>query len=64
MANEFIREELKEKKVFQWELAHELGISEQTMVRKMRFEMEDDEQLKLIAFINEIAMKKENAYDT
>ena len=64
MANEFIREELKEKKVFQWELAYALGISEQTMVRKMRFEMEEDEQLKLIAFINEIAMKKENAYDT
>lgn len=31
MANEIIREELKEKKVYQWELAHALGISEQTM---------------------------------
>lgn len=58
MTNEIIREELKEKKVYQWELASALGISEQTMVRKMRFEMSDDEQMKLLALISEIAMDK------
>lgn len=60
MTNEIIREELKEKKVYQWELASALGISEQTMVRKMRFEMPDDEQMKLLALISEIAMDKED----
>lgn len=60
MTNEIIREELKEKKVYQWELASALGISEQTMVRKMRFEMSDDEQMKLLALISEIAMDKED----
>ena len=54
MSNEIIREELKVKKVRQWELAHALGISEQTMVRKMRFEMPDDEQLKILAVIEKI----------
>lgn len=62
MANEIIREELKEKKVYQWELAHALGISEQTMVRRMRFEMDEDEQWRLLALINEIAMHKEDTH--
>ena len=58
MANEIIREELKDKKVFQWELAHELGISEQTMVRKMRFEMDALEQSEMLEVIEKIAMRK------
>lgn len=62
MSNEIIREELKEKKVYQWELAHALGISEQTMVRRMRFEIDEDEQWRLLALINEIAMYKEDAH--
>lgn len=39
------------KKVFQWELAHELGIFEQTMVRKMRFEMDALEQSEMLTVI-------------
>ena len=58
MTNEIIRQELKEKKVFQWELAHELGISEQTISRKMRFEIEGDELWRIIDAINNIARKK------
>lgn len=57
-ANEIIREELKDKKVFQWELAHELGFSEQTMVRKMRFEMDTLEQSEMLEAIEEIALRK------
>ena len=64
MANKIIKDELKDKKVYQWELAVALGISEQTMVRRMRFEMNEDEQWKLLALINEIAMKKEGYIDT
>ena len=64
MANEIIKDELKDKKVYQWELAVALGISEQTMVRRMRFEMSEDKQWKLLALINEIAMKKEGYIDT
>ena len=64
MANKIIKDELKDKKVYQWELAVALGISEQTMVRRMRFEMSEDEQWKLLALINELAMKKEGYFDT
>ena len=39
MANQIIRDELRERKVYQWELAKALVISEATMVRKMRTEI-------------------------
>ena len=64
MANEIIKDELKDKKVYQWELAVALGISEQTMVRRMRFEMSEDKQWELLTLINELAMKKEGYIDT
>ena len=33
MANIIVREELKQRGVRHWELAHALGVSEQTLVR-------------------------------
>ena len=59
MANQIIREELKRRKVYQWELAHELGISEQTILRKMRYEMSLEEQRNLLKLIKQIHQKKE-----
>ncbi|MDE6726886.1 MAG: hypothetical protein K2J80_02970 [Oscillospiraceae bacterium] len=58
MANQIIRDELRERKVYQWELAKALGISEATMVRKMRTELSDGETTMLLGMINEIALKK------
>ena len=58
MANQIIRDELREQKVYQWELAKALGISESTMVRKMRIEMSDDETIELLALIDSIALDK------
>ena len=58
MANQIIRDELRERKVYQWELAKALGISEATMVRKMRTEMSDEETTELLAMIDTIALEK------
>ena len=58
MANQIIRDELRERKVFQWELAKALGISEATMVRKMRTEISDEETTELLALIDTIALEK------
>ena len=58
MANQIIRNELHEQKVYQWELAKALGISESTMVRKMRIEMSDEETRELLALIYSIALDK------
>ena len=58
MANQIIRDELRERKVYQWELAKALGISEATMVRKLRTELSDEETIKLLGKIDEIALEK------
>ena len=58
MANQIIRDGLREQKVYQWELAKALGISESTMVRKMRIEMSDEETRELLALIDSIALDK------
>ena len=64
MANKIIREELKARGVRHWELAAELGISEQTMVRRLRFELDEDHQLEMLMKIEEIAKRKEKSFET
>ena len=64
MANKIIREELKAKGVRHWELAHELGVSEQTLVRWLRFELNEDRQLDMLMKIEEIAKRKERSLET
>ena len=64
MANKIIRDELKARGVRHWELAHELGISEQTLVRWLRFELSEDRQLEMLMKIEEIAKRKERSLET
>lgn len=59
MANKIIREELKARGVRHWELAHSLGISEQTLVRWLRFELSEDKQLVMPEKIEQIVKQKE-----
>ena len=63
MANKIIREELKARGVRHWELAATLGISEQTMVRHLRFELDEDRQLEMLMKIEEIAKRKERSFE-
>lgn len=63
MANRIIREELKSKGIRHWELAAALGISEQTMVRRLRFELDEDRQLEMLMKIEEIAKRKERSLE-
>ena len=63
MANKIVREELKSRGVRHWELAHELGVSEQTLVRWLRFELDDDRQLDMLMKVETIAKRKENTID-
>lgn len=64
MANKIIRDELKTRGVRHWELAHELGISEQTLVRWLRFELDEERQLEMLMKIEEIAKRKERSLET
>ena len=63
MANKIVREELKSRGIRHWELAHALGISEQTLVRWLRFELSEDKQLAMLEKIEAIVKGKENAID-
>lgn len=51
--NQDIRMSLLENKMTQWKLAEELGISEYTLVRKLRHELSDEEKAKIFSIIKE-----------
>lgn len=56
--NQRVREELKKRNMYLWELGVLLGISESTITRLMRTELPDDEQDKLITTIRESVTKE------
>lgn len=58
MANIRIREAAKAHGVMLWEIAVELGISEASMTRKLRIELNDPERAKILSVIEGIATKK------
>lgn len=60
MENLEIRRKLKETKVMQWQVADKLGISEMTLVRKLRYELPEAEKQKIFSVIEEIAVEKNN----
>ena len=62
-ANKIVRDELKASGVRHWELAHALGVSEQTLVRWLRFELSEDKQIEMLEKIEEIVKEKEKAID-
>lgn len=60
MENLEIRKKLKERKVLQWQVADKLGVSEMTLVRKLRYELPEAEKQKIFSVIEEIAVEKNN----
>lgn len=54
MNNKDIRNLLKEKGIFNWQLADKLGISEATLTRKLRRELPTEEKEKLIKVIKKM----------
>ena len=60
-ANQTIRKAAKAARVPLWMLAEKLGVSEPTMTRKLRRELDSQEQEKILAIIAEIAQEKEAA---
>lgn len=52
MANIEIRNALKQKRMYNYELAELLGITEWTLSRKLRKELPDEEKQKILGVIN------------
>lgn len=55
MFNQEIRTEAKRNGVKLWQIADKLGISEPTMTRKMRHELNEDEKNRILSIITELA---------
>lgn len=55
MKNKEIREAAKKAGIKLWQIAEKLGISEPTMTRKLRCELADEEQQRILNIIDELA---------
>ncbi len=59
MTNAEIKSTAKAKGVTLWQIADRLGISEPTMTRKMRHELPEAEQTRILSIIDDIATENE-----
>ncbi len=55
MANERIKNTLLINRVRQWELANLLGVCEMTVIRRLRTELPEEEQNRIVRLIEEYA---------
>ncbi len=58
MANERIKKTAKESGVYHWQIAERLGIGDFYFSRKLRHELPEAEQDKIMRIINELAAEK------
>lgn len=54
MANEKIREEMRKNKIYNWQIAHVLGLCEQTIIRWFRLPLSDEQHKKIAYAIEQI----------
>lgn len=59
-ANIEIRAMLKEKKIPVYAVADIMGVHENTVFRRLRFELSDDEKAEFISIINELTARNTN----
>lgn len=55
MENIDIRTAIKKARLFNWEVAEELGISESYFCRKLRRELPEDEKKRVLAAVDRLA---------
>ena len=56
--NREIRQYAKDKHVYLWRIADDLGISEMTLTRRLRKQLTPTEKMKLISIINRLSETK------
>lgn len=54
MANEDIRKMLKARRIYMWQVAKVLGVSESTLIRWMREELKTEKKKKIIEAIDSL----------
>lgn len=61
VANQDVREHIRESNVRMWAVARRLGIADSTFCRRLRFELPRTEKQKIMAVINELREEADNA---
>lgn len=54
VANQDIREHIRESNVKMWAVARRLGIADSTLCRRLRFELPRTEKQKIMTVVNEL----------
>lgn len=62
--NDTIRNQIKKSRVFQYEIADELGVSEMTLVRWLRKELSEEKKQRIISAITKLKEGEFNAITT
>jgi hypothetical protein len=57
--NSSVRNAATRRGVKLWQVAHELGMHESSFSRKLRFELSEEEQVRIVGVINHIADVRE-----
>ena len=58
LRNADLREAIRESGVRQWELAEAVGIREETLSRKLRYELEPEEKEKLLRAVEQLKQRE------
>jgi len=59
MSNSVIRNEAKRNSVRLWQIAERLGINDGNFSRRLRHELPEDEQQRILQIINDLAAERE-----
>jgi hypothetical protein len=59
-ANKSLRDMLKAEHIALWEVAHKLNVCEGTLIRKLRFDLADREQEKILQIATQILEERKS----
>ena len=62
MKNRELKDYIKSRGVYLWQVAAKLGVSDITFTKRLRFELSEKDKVKILALVEELA--KENAEDS
>lgn len=60
MNNQQIRQLIKRKHLFLWQVAEEIGICEMTLIRWLRTDLADDKKNKILNAVKSLVQKSNN----
>jgi hypothetical protein len=63
LTNQKLRDMLKKKKIYLWQIAEKLGIHETTLVRRFRHELTAEQEQQVLLAVEEISLERGKEQD-